>query len=602
MSAGGLHSALLRPDGTVFCWGRNNEGQCNVPAGLSNVVQIDAGHVYTLALKKEGTVVHWGFAGYGMRPIPAVVTNIVQIAAGSSHCLALRGDGRVLAWGWNGWGQTNVPAGLSNVIGISAGDAVSAALRADGTVVAWGAREAVPPTGLNSVTQISCGSAHILALRRDGTVAAWGMSSASEATNVPVNLGEVIQVEAGLGFSLALKKDGSVIGWGHGEASAPAYYGQSTIPSELQKVRRISAGNFHVLAEQADPTPALLADSDADGLSDYEEVVTYKTDPANSDTDADGNPDGIELSMGLSPLLPEPAGLSTGLIAYYPFNADAADSSGHGHDGIAHNLTTTSNRFSTANSAWSFNGTNAYFSIPSSSELTLSTNFSVSLWIFQRDAQFEGYRLVDKAYAGETNGIILDTYGNFAEGSGRRLRLQTGTVPGVAINVVGNTVYSLFEWHNVVATVSGTTGRLYLDGRLDGSGNVGRISQNDLDIFIGADHPFKGSGNSHWFNGVIDDVRFYSRALMASEISELYNVEKSTPAEAPGFTMTSLAFGIFRSVLTPVLPGQRTILQRSTNLADWIPIETNTTATSMVTFTNSASSAAGPEFFRAVLE
>src|ERR1035437_102550 len=47
--------------GTVVAWGRNVEGQTNVPAGLSGVVTaIAAGYYHTVALKTNGTVGAWG--------------------------------------------------------------------------------------------------------------------------------------------------------------------------------------------------------------------------------------------------------------------------------------------------------------------------------------------------------------------------------------------------------------------------------------------------------------------------------------------------------------------------------------------------------------
>jgi hypothetical protein len=42
-------------------------------------------------------------------------------------------------------------------------------------------------------------------------------------------------------------------------------------------------------------------DSDDDGLSDYDEVETYETDPADTDTDGDQCPDGWEVTYGLDP-------------------------------------------------------------------------------------------------------------------------------------------------------------------------------------------------------------------------------------------------------------------------------------------------------------
>ena len=42
-------------------------------------------------------------------------------------------------------------------------------------------------------------------------------------------------------------------------------------------------------------------DTDSDGLFDWEEVKIYQTNPLNSDTDGDGNPDGAEVANGYNP-------------------------------------------------------------------------------------------------------------------------------------------------------------------------------------------------------------------------------------------------------------------------------------------------------------
>ena len=49
-------------------------------------------------------------------------------------------------------------------------------------------------------------------------------------------------------------------------------------------------------------TDPFLADSDDDGLLDFEEVNTYKTDPLNPDSDKDGFLDGDEVANGYNPL------------------------------------------------------------------------------------------------------------------------------------------------------------------------------------------------------------------------------------------------------------------------------------------------------------
>jgi len=49
-------------------------------------------------------------------------------------------------------------------------------------------------------------------------------------------------------------------------------------------------------------TDPWLKDTDGDGISDYDEIRTYKTDPLNPDTDGDGLEDGLELEQGFDPL------------------------------------------------------------------------------------------------------------------------------------------------------------------------------------------------------------------------------------------------------------------------------------------------------------
>ena len=53
---------------------------------------------------------------------------------------------------------------------------------------------------------------------------------------------------------------------------------------------------------------AYIADSDMDGISDYDEYITYGTNPLDSDTDADGLSDSEELEFGTDPLLKDTDG------------------------------------------------------------------------------------------------------------------------------------------------------------------------------------------------------------------------------------------------------------------------------------------------------
>jgi formylglycine-generating enzyme required for sulfatase activity len=208
------HFLALKADGTVIAWGNNSYGQTNIPAGLSNVIQVDAGRNYSIALKSDGTVVAWGDNSSGETSIPTGLSNVVQVAAGEYHFLALKADGTVVAWGNNSSGKTSIPAGLSNVVQVATGYAHSIALKSDGTVVAWGDDsygQTNIPAGLYNVIQVVAGYDHSIALKNDGTVVAWGNNQGGQSS-APANLNDVVQVVAGDWLSLALihKKESMV--------------------------------------------------------------------------------------------------------------------------------------------------------------------------------------------------------------------------------------------------------------------------------------------------------------------------------------------------------------------------------------------------------
>lgn len=260
--AGGLHHSLaVTADGRVMGWGGYG---CpivtNVPSGLTNAVAVAAGEYHSLALTTEGRVIAWGdnLDNWGETDVPSGLSNVVAITAGYWHSLALTEDGRVVAWGMNDLGQADVPIRLSNAVAIAAGDRHSVALTASGRVVAWGANyfgQADVPSGLSNVVAIAAGAYHNLALTAQGHVVAWGANTNGwgnwfgQAT-VPNGLSNVVAIAAGGEHNLALTENGRLVGWGAGSpgASEDNYYGQGTPPGGLTNVVAICAGSMHSLA------------------------------------------------------------------------------------------------------------------------------------------------------------------------------------------------------------------------------------------------------------------------------------------------------------------------------------------------------------------
>lgn len=69
-----------------------------------------------------------------------------------------------------------------------------------------------------------------------------------------------------------------------------------------------AAGNHATATQQVIMVPSRVADCDGDGLTDYEEVMVYFTDPEVSSTAGDGISDGWKVQYGFDPTLPVPAG------------------------------------------------------------------------------------------------------------------------------------------------------------------------------------------------------------------------------------------------------------------------------------------------------
>src|SRR5579885_2166404 len=73
--------------------------------------------------------------------------------------------------------------------------------------------------------------------------------------------------------------------------------------------------------------------------------------------------------------------LTQGLVAYYPFNGNAKDASGNGHDGILHNgPTLTTDRFGNQQSAYYFDGVDDYISVADDGKFS-NSQISFVAWI-----------------------------------------------------------------------------------------------------------------------------------------------------------------------------------------------------------------------------
>jgi hypothetical protein len=94
----------VKADGTLACWGDNEDGQATPPAGTFTVVS--AGAFHTCGLKTDGTLACWGDNEHGQATPPAGTFTVVS--AGAYHTCGVKTDGTLLCWGENYYGQAPV--------------------------------------------------------------------------------------------------------------------------------------------------------------------------------------------------------------------------------------------------------------------------------------------------------------------------------------------------------------------------------------------------------------------------------------------------------------------------------------------------------------
>ena len=227
---------------------------------------------------------------------------------------------------------------------------------------------------------------------------------------------------------------------------------------------------------------------------------------------------------------------ASGLVAAYNFNAGAgttlADASGRGNNGTISGATWTTGIFG---GALAFNGTSSWVTIANSSALNLTSGMTLEAWVKPTSLSSDWTTLLMK------EGGNAPSYGIYATDDAANPPAGFVSTSGMYRSAQGTSSLPVNQWSFLAATYDGSVLRLYVNGTLAASTSVsGAISASSGALRIG--------GNSVWgeyFNGVIDQVRIYSRPLNQGEIrSDMVTpVGGSAEAAPPTGTITSPAAG-----------------------------------------------------------
>jgi alpha-tubulin suppressor-like RCC1 family protein len=276
VAAGTMFTCGIQSDGSLWCWGYNNDGQLangtpGTPSrayapvevtGSTAWQEITLGAFHACGLQSGGAVYCWGGGfdgrlGYGDEdgvadtdtPVAMPTASTwIQIDAGENHTCALSADFDVWCWGNNGAGQADGMGGLSPLVptlmvGIS-GDweqvssgTLHTCARRSGEIACWGFNESgqtggVPGGSLMADTTVFAGLLAVAAggdstcvLLDDGTVRCFGGNGAGQIGNgeianklVPVRVGADgepwASVEIGVNHSCAINQASELWCWG----------------------------------------------------------------------------------------------------------------------------------------------------------------------------------------------------------------------------------------------------------------------------------------------------------------------------------------------------------------------------------------------------
>ncbi len=193
----------------------------------------------------------------------------------------------------------------------------------------------------------------------------------------------------------------------------------------------------------------------------------------------------------------------SGLVSWWPGDGNANDIVG-GSNGTFQNGAQYLQSGKVAEAFW-LDGTNDYVDVPS---INLGRAFSVELWMCPLGGS--GHLVSNSSSSSNYGALVFDTfYGNhvyYSQGGYSRVSSAGGSVPS-------NT------WSHIALTYDGFLSRLYINGTLHSTSSTPYLMtfNNPLRLGYSVDN-----AGSH-FNGLMDEVTLYDRALSAEEVQAVFN-------------------------------------------------------------------------------
>lgn len=200
-------------------------------------------------------------------------------------------------------------------------------------------------------------------------------------------------------------------------------------------------------------------------------------------------------------------GITDGLVGWWPLNGNANDISGNANNGTVTGATVASGLNGLC---YSFDGTGDYII---TSAITIHSSMTWSVW-YNSSNVANMFILDQRSSEVGVQPIYISSTG-YIQFFDSTIGTSCQTSAGVAL--LNGT------WHNIICSGTPSTRTIYYDGISVATLGTGITPQTARSIYIGSRHSL-----ATYFNGSIDDVRIYNRALSAEEVTILYELGNSS--------------------------------------------------------------------------
>jgi concanavalin A-like lectin/glucanase superfamily protein len=202
---------------------------------------------------------------------------------------------------------------------------------------------------------------------------------------------------------------------------------------------------------------------------------------------------------------------SSGLMAYYALENDPNDGSGNGHDGTVMGEPVYIDGPEGYGSALQFDGVGGQYVDLGTPNLSAATGrLSVSFWANWDGLSGQYQGLVAKRDTWSADDMMWQIEAN--RDTGTLSFARNGSAPAS-----GSPILPIGEWAHVAATFNGTSATFYFNAEATGQGDFSFGFDPEAALVFGA---CQGNGGNP-FNGALDEVRIYDRALSTFEVKHL---------------------------------------------------------------------------------